>query len=123
VTRSVVLLSDEAAIRKEMEKVAKARAVYNQAVDQLAKLPATPKGVEIRDRIAAQAKTTRPLNDKVLELALANKDDEATEVLMKQAGPLTQAWQDAMDEYAALQKKTTRVPPLPPRRPMSARAC
>ena len=108
VTRSVVLLSDEAAIRKEMEKVAKARAVYNQAVDQLAKLPATPKGVEIRDRIAAQAKTTRPLNDKVLELALANKDDEATEVLMKQAGPLTQAWQDAMDEYAALQKENNQ---------------
>ncbi|HEX5342988.1 MAG TPA: methyl-accepting chemotaxis protein [Duganella sp.] len=108
VTRSVVLLSDEAAIRKEVEKVAKARAVYNQAVEQLIKLPATPKGVEIRDRIAAQAKTTRPLNDKVLELALANKDDEATEVLMKQAGPLTQAWQDAMDEYAALQKENNQ---------------
>jgi methyl-accepting chemotaxis protein len=109
VTRSVVLLNDEAAIRREMEKVAKARAVYNQAVEQLIKLPATPKGVEIRERIAAQAKTTRPLNDKVFELALANKDEEATEVLMKQAGPLTQAWQDAMDEYAALQKENNQT--------------
>jgi methyl-accepting chemotaxis protein len=109
VTRSVVLLSDEAAIRREMEKVAKARTVYNQAVEQLLKLPATPKGVEIRERIAAQAKTTRPLNDKVFELALANKDEEATEVLMKQAGPLTQAWQDAMDEYAALQRENNQI--------------
>jgi methyl-accepting chemotaxis protein len=106
VTRSVVLLSDEPSIRREMEKVAKARAVYNHAVDELAKLPATPKGVEIRERIAAQAKLTRPLNDKVFELALANKDEEATDVLMKQAGPLTQSWQDAMDEYAALQKES-----------------
>jgi methyl-accepting chemotaxis protein len=109
VTRSVVLLSDEAAIRREMEKVAKARTVYNQAVEQLLKLPATPKGVEIRERIAAQAKTTRTLNDKVFELALANKDEEATEVLMKQAGPLTQAWQDAMDEYAALQRENNQI--------------
>jgi len=109
VTRSVVLLSDEAAIRKEMEKVTRARAVYNQAVEQLIKLPATPKGVEIRERIAAQARTTRPLNDKVFELALANKDAEATEVLMKQAGPLTQAWQDTMDEYAALQKENNQI--------------
>jgi methyl-accepting chemotaxis protein len=109
VTRSVVLLSDEAAIRKEMEKVTKARAVYNQAEDQLAKLPATPKGLEIRERIAAQAKITRPLNDQVFELALANKDAEATEVLMKQAGPLTQTWQDVMDEYAALQKENNQL--------------
>ncbi|MYM26186.1 methyl-accepting chemotaxis protein [Duganella sp. FT135W] len=109
VSRSVVLLSDEASIRAELEKVAKARGVYNKALDQLAKMPATPKGLEIRERITAQAKITRPLNDKVFELALANKDAEATEVLMKQAGPATQAWQDAMDEYAALQRENNQI--------------
>jgi methyl-accepting chemotaxis protein len=109
VTRSVVLLEEEPAIRREMEKVVKARADYNQAVEALAKLPATPKGVEIRDRIAAQAKLTRPLNDKVFELALGNKDQEATDLLMKQAGPATQIWQDEMDEYAALQKANNQA--------------
>ncbi|WP_308495545.1 methyl-accepting chemotaxis protein [Duganella guangzhouensis] len=109
VSRSVVLLNDVAAIRSELEKVTKARAVYNAAVEQLAKMPATPKGVEIRDRIAAQAKTVRPLNDKVFELSLLNQDAEATELLMKQAGPATQVWQEAMDEYAALQKATNET--------------
>ncbi|MHA4870419.1 methyl-accepting chemotaxis protein [Duganella sp. PWIR1] len=109
VTRSVVLLEEEPAIRREMEKVVKARADYNEAVEALARLPATPKGVEIRDRIAAQAKLTRPLNDKVFELALGNKDQEATDLLMKQAGPATQIWQDEMDEYAALQKANNQA--------------
>ncbi|TFW27553.1 methyl-accepting chemotaxis protein, partial [Duganella callida] len=109
VSRSVVLLSEPAAIRAELEKVGKAREAYNKAVEQLAHLPATPKGLEIRERIAAQARVTRPLNDKVFELALADQDAEATAVLMKQSGPATQVWQDAMDEYAALQKQTNQA--------------
>jgi len=109
VTRSVVLINDEAAIRREMEKVFRAREVYNKAMDALAQMPATPKGVEIRERIAAQANITRPLNNQIFELALQNKDAEATELLMKQAGPSTQAWQDTMDEYVALQKETNQA--------------
>jgi len=109
VTRSVVLLHEEPAIRAEMEKVTKARAEYNTAVQALAKMPATGKGVEIRDRIAAQAKVTRPLNDKLFELALVNQDAEATELLMKQAGPSTQLWQDEMRQYAALQQSTNEA--------------
>jgi methyl-accepting chemotaxis protein len=109
VTRSVVLLNEEPAIRAEMEKVTKARAAYNAAVETLGKMPATAKGIEIRDRIAAQAKVTRPLNDKLFELALVNQDAEATELLMKQAGPATQLWQDEMDQYADLQKATNEA--------------
>jgi methyl-accepting chemotaxis protein len=109
VVRTVVLLTDEAAIRAEMEKVRESRAVYNKAVEALAKMPATPQGVAIRERIGAAALEARPLNDKVLAMALLNQDAEATEVLMKQAGPATQKWQDIMDEYADLQKATNQA--------------
>jgi methyl-accepting chemotaxis protein len=108
VSRSVVLLSDDAAIRTELEKVTKERASYNAALEQLARMPATQKGLEIRERIVGLQKIARPLNDQVFELALANKDEEATNILMKQAGPATQRWQEAMDEYAALQKATNQ---------------
>nr|WP_315259117.1 methyl-accepting chemotaxis protein [uncultured Duganella sp.] len=106
VTRSVVLLNDQTAIRAEMEKVTRARAEYNAAVDALGKLPASATGVAIRERIAAQARTTRPLNDRLFELALADQDAEATDLLMKQAGPATQLWQDEMDQYGELQRAT-----------------
>jgi methyl-accepting chemotaxis protein len=69
----------------------------------------TPKGTAIRARIAALAQEARPLNTKVFELALANQDAEATEILMKQAAPPTQKWQDAMDEYATLQKENNKA--------------
>ncbi|QYG10024.1 MCP four helix bundle domain-containing protein [Janthinobacterium sp. PAMC25594] len=109
VLRSVVLLSDEAAIRAEMEKVTKQRAAYSDAIEQLGKLPATQKGLEIRARIVDLQKVARPLNDKIFELALADNDAEATNVLMKQAGPAIQSWQDAMDEYIELQKQNNNA--------------
>jgi methyl-accepting chemotaxis protein len=109
VSRSVVLLAAEPEIRSELEKVTKARAAYNAALEQLGKMPATPKGIAIRERIVGLQQTARPFNDQVFELALANKDEEATQILMKQAGPATQLWQEAMDEYAALQKATNQA--------------
>jgi methyl-accepting chemotaxis protein len=109
ISRSVVLLTSQADIRIELEKVTKARAAYNAAQDQLGKMSATPKGIAIRERILGLQKIARPFNDQVFELALANKDDEATQILMKQAGPATQSWQEAMDEYAALQKATNQA--------------
>nr|WP_308495408.1 methyl-accepting chemotaxis protein [Duganella aceris] len=109
VSRSVVLLNDEAAIRAEMAKVQTAREAYNQAVDKLGRMPSTPQGAEIRARIAGMALEARPMNDKVFELALANHDDEATVLLMQQAGPATLKWQDAMDDYARLQKANNQA--------------
>ena len=108
VTRTVVLLTEPAAIENELLKLKAARDVYNKATDTLATLPATAKGLEIRARIAAAAGEARPLTDKVVEMAKLNQDAEATDLLMKQAAPATQRWQDIMDEYAALQKENTR---------------
>jgi methyl-accepting chemotaxis protein len=109
VARTVVLLHDEAAIRAEMAKAGHERAAYNKAADALGKMSTTPQGTAIRERIAALGLEVRPLVNKVFELALANQDAEATELLMKQAAPATQKWQEAMDEYAALQKKNNHA--------------
>ncbi|ELX13428.1 methyl-accepting chemotaxis protein [Janthinobacterium sp. HH01] len=109
VTRTVVLLTDQAAIRNELAKLQAARANYNKAAEALSRLPATARGLEIRARIAAAGQEARPLTDKVVAMAQANQDAEATDVLMKQAGPATQRWQDVMDEYAALQKENNQA--------------
>jgi methyl-accepting chemotaxis protein len=109
VSRSVVLLHEEPAIRAEMAKVQAARSAYNQAFDALGGMSSTPQGAAIRARIAGLALEARPQNDKVFELALANQDEVATDLLMRRAGPSTQAWQDAMDEYAKLQKANNQA--------------
>ncbi len=103
-SRTVVMLSDDAAIRAEINRAHAARAVYDKAAEALAKMPATPEEVALGGRIAALAGQAGPHDDKVFALALAHKDDEAVALVTKQAGPATQQWQDAMDQYAALQK-------------------
>ena len=105
VTRTAVLLTDEAAMRKELQKSDQARATYDKASAALDQMPGTGKGQEIRARIAAAAGVAWPLTEKVVTLALANKDEEAIALLMSQAGPATQQWQDVMDEYVELQKQ------------------
>ncbi len=109
VSRTVVLLDNDAAIANEMNKVTAARNAYNQARDKLAAMPATATGVAIRERIAGLQNQARELNNKVFELARTHQDGAATDLLMKQAGPVTQNWQDAMDEYAALQRATNQA--------------
>jgi methyl-accepting chemotaxis protein len=109
VSRSVVLLDNDAAINNEMTKVAAARTAYNDARDQLAAMPATAQGIAIRDRIATLQNQSRTFNDQVFAAARAHDDATATGILMKQAGPVTQQWQDAMAEYAALQRATNQA--------------
>ncbi|GJJ03575.1 methyl-accepting chemotaxis protein [Duganella rhizosphaerae] len=105
VTRTMVLLSEPAAIQSELLHLQTAREHYRKASEMLAALPASSKGAALAERIAAAGQEARPLVDKVVELAKANQDAEAVELLMKQAAPATQRWQDVMDEYVALQKE------------------
>jgi len=105
VTRTVVLLSDVAAIDAELAKVQAARAAYGKASLALDALPSTPAGVAARRPIAQLAEQTRALNDRVIALARANQDAEAVQLLLKEAAPATQRWQDAIDAYIERQKE------------------
>jgi methyl-accepting chemotaxis protein len=108
VVRSIVLLSDPAAMEVEHKKIEAARQKYNESVEALAKFTASERGAAIRAKIKAAADETRPLNDKVLELARANKDEEGTKVLIGQAGPASDRWQAALDENLVLQEEGTK---------------
>ncbi|CAN7478718.1 methyl-accepting chemotaxis protein [Pseudoduganella sp. LjRoot289] len=105
VTRTAVLLTDEAAIRAELALMKAARERYAAASAELDKMPSIAEAKAIRSRVDEAGAVARRLNDQVAQLALAHKDDEATAVLVQQAGPATQRWQDAMDEDVALQKR------------------
>ena len=105
VSRTLVLLSDEAAMRRELPKIQEARAQYDKAQAALEALPATEEGKAIRARIRALQQEASPLTDQLLQLALQHKDDEAVALLMQKAGPVTQRWQDVMDEDVQLQRQ------------------
>ncbi len=107
VIRSIVLLDDESAMQEEKQKLLAARAAYDKAMEELEKKPASERGQAIRTKIREAKDVARTLNNKVVELALANKDVEARQMLLNEAGPAVAKWQDALAENAALQKENT----------------
>lgn len=104
VARTIVLLEDKAAKDPEMVKITKSREAYNKAWEELQKFPASEAGKANRAKIAAAAVAARPLNDRVIEFGMADKDKEATELLIKEAGPATSKWQDAIDDNINFQE-------------------
>ena len=108
VTRNIILITDEAARAVEKRKLDGARQKYNEAFDALEKIIVREKGKALLAKTKAAAAETRPLVDKVLDLALLNKDDEATKLLIEQAAPAAQKWQDAIDESIVFQVEVTK---------------
>jgi methyl-accepting chemotaxis protein len=108
ITRTIVLLEDPAAKAAEKKKLDGYRQKYNDAWDALNKTEASEKGKAVRARIKAAATEARAATDKVLDLGLAEKDAEAVKVLMSEAAPLVQKWQDIIDENVELQNTNTK---------------
>jgi methyl-accepting chemotaxis protein len=98
VIRTIILQQDHAAQQAEKEKITKARDTYNKARDDLEKFPASEKGRELRKKIDEAAVATRAVNNKVLDLAFAEKDAEALQLLMSEGAPLMTKWQEAIDD-------------------------
>ena len=109
VTRTAVLLSEPAAIERELAKLMAARAKYDTAWVELDKSAASVEGRAVRARMGETRLASTALNDKVIALARADRDAEATELLIKEAAPAATRWQDAMDENIELQKANNKV--------------
>ena len=103
--RTVTLLNDDEEIGAESKKIDAARSAYDKARAELDKFTASEAGRAKRAAIDAAAQKARNLNNKVIELASVNRDAEAVELLLKQAGPANEAWQAALDDNVALQEK------------------
>ena len=108
--REIILLSDAADKEVVNESLKQARASYDEDEEHLGKMFATMAGTsdkqkELFSRIKELKTTTRPLNTKVIELGLANKSEEATKLLIKEAKPATKVWLTALGELAELETK------------------
>jgi len=107
-TRTLVLLRDPIATAAEQKSVELSRQKYNEAFDELVKMSVDEKEKAAVAKLRAIAAEVRPLNDKVLGLHGANRDEEAIHVLLTEAGPATQKWQEVLEEDANLQEEKTQ---------------
>ena len=105
VMRTLILLEDEAQMAQEFKKIEAARSSYDAAFEALEKTPADEAGKAFRARLQQARLLARSLNDQVTTLARANRNAEALALLIKEAAPATQKWQDVLKEDIALQKQ------------------
>ncbi len=104
VVRTITLLKDKTLKEQERQKIVKAREDYNKLWAELQKMPASKAGQELRNKIAQARTIAGALNNKVLEFGMADQQAEATDLLLKEAGPATQKMQDALKENSTLQQ-------------------
>jgi len=109
VIRTAVLLNDQAEIEQELKTIISERDKYNAALTALEKTAASAEVKAIRAKMSEARLVVDPLVDKVIALAKADKDTEATEVLMKEARPAEQKLLDALNENIELQKANNKV--------------
>lgn len=108
VIRSVMLLqNDPVSAAREREKIAQARIVYDKNFAELQSRGASEAGRVIFDRLEVAKNRSRPLNDQVLASVDQKNYDEALRVLLVEARPAVEEWQDAISDYAALQHNQT----------------
>jgi methyl-accepting chemotaxis protein len=103
VIRSIILLKDPGAITVERKKFDQAGQNYKQAFERLMQTPTNEAGKALRLKIKSQADLTQPLYDRVLALDAAGSDEEAFKLLMAEAGPAAQAWEDAIEQMVAFE--------------------
>jgi methyl-accepting chemotaxis protein len=103
--RMLVLLKDQNAIIKEKQKLEESRSKYREAMKKLEETEKSEKGVKLIETAKNAIAPAVVVNNKVVELALAHKQDEAITLLLKEGVPLTQKIQDAFDEQLKYQEE------------------
>ena len=98
---NLVLLEDPAEMREEMKKVGAARERYTDSRAQLEKLVRSDEGKAALAKVEQALTAAAPLNTQLLELAMQNKNQEATELLMKKYNPAVKNTLAALDELIA----------------------
>jgi methyl-accepting chemotaxis protein len=108
-TRNLILLTDEADMKAETDRLARSRANYDKAEAELARLFETIPGTSAEEkalfaRIQQLKASARPGTNQVVELALQNKNNEAAK-LLKDVQSTQGAWLMALGELAELEDK------------------
>jgi methyl-accepting chemotaxis protein len=103
--RMLALLKNENDVNMEKQKIEVINGRYMEALNKLDEMEKSEQGKQLianmKDAIAPAVKA----NNRVMELVLAHKQDEAVAVLLKEAVPLTQKAQEAFDAQAKFQQE------------------
>jgi len=101
--RNAVLLSDPAETEKEAQRVYAARKAIGAEVDRLATQIRSENGKKGLSHLLQVRTNFVPLQDKVIEPARLNKDEEASAFLLSEVRPAQTAYFEAIDDLTKVE--------------------
>ena len=104
--RNLVLLTDEADMAAETQRIIEQRKIYVETSNKLAEVAKSEAEKSLFAQIADARARTEPLLDKAMEFAMGNPI-AATEVLIAEARPAQTQWLNSLEAMAAFQEKGT----------------
>jgi len=108
-TKMLVLLKDESSITREKQKIEECRARYKEAMKKLEEAEKSEKGLKLIESAKSAIAPAAQANNRIIELALAHKQDEATALLVNEGVPLTQKVQEAFDAQVKFQEQNVEA--------------
>ncbi|MCE4369882.1 methyl-accepting chemotaxis protein [Xanthomonas hortorum] len=106
--RNLVLADVKADEQRFVTLIMQQRASYDDTRNTLYRFSSSPTATAIRNNIDAARALALETNKQVIALDGAGKVDAAKALLLTQAGPATQKWQDALASYSDLQRKRSQ---------------
>jgi methyl-accepting chemotaxis protein len=103
--RMLALLKDEKAIAMEKQKIEEARGRYKDAMTKLDESEKSEEGKKLLENMKNAIAPAKQVNNRVMELALAHKQEEATALLLKEAIPLSAKLQEAFTAQVIFQQE------------------
>ena len=104
--RNLVLLTDEADMAAETQRILEQRKIYAETSKKLAEVATSEAEKSLLARIAEARARTEPVLDKAMEFAMGNPI-AATQVLVDEARPAQSEWLKSLEALVAFQEKET----------------
>ncbi|MCH8618369.1 methyl-accepting chemotaxis protein [Undibacterium sp. TS12] len=108
--RNLILLSDEAEIQIEVNRIQAQAKKYAEAQDKLTQMlkndpNASPEQIALLGKISEQAKLSDPFISKGAELGVQKKGDEAYKMLRFEFRPIQKKWWELLNEFISDEEK------------------
>ncbi len=109
--RNMLLVKDTEKRQEQKKRIEEGRAKYNEDLKKVEDmtLKDDTKGHEAISRVKAAQEAARPLNNKVVELVLANKAEEAIDLMNREARPAVRKWLDSLEELRKYQNNRNEI--------------
>lgn len=107
--RTILVLKDNTAKLESKKRIEDAREKYREAFDKIKKIENTIEGKTLLSNIEAAIESAKAINNKVIDLGLANKNAEALPILINETIPGMAKIEKSLEKLLTFQEEQSKL--------------